>query len=98
MYTIYNDLPMRSIRKMQLAENSAARLIKRTTKRAHMTPILRELHWLPVVKRFQMLLFTFKSLNNVASTYICELLNRYEPNRPLRSACAINTDCFKKHL
>ena len=43
---------------------------------------------LPVVKRcqFKILVFTYKSLKNEAPSYISDLLNWYQPNRPLRSA------------
>ena len=85
---IYNGLPMKSIKRLQLTQNAAARLIRRIKKRAHITPVLRDLHWLPVVKRcqFKILVFTYKSLKNEAPSYISDLLNWYHPNRPLRSA------------
>ena len=45
---------MKSIKKLQLAQNSAARIIDRTPRRAHMTPVLRDLHWLPkILTRFR---------------------------------------------
>ena len=50
---IYNGLPMKSIKRLQLNQNAAGRLIRRTKKRAHMTPVLQDLHWLPVVNRCQ---------------------------------------------
>ena len=46
--SLYNGLHMKSIRKLQLAQNSAAPIIDRTPRRAHMTPVLRDLHWLPI--------------------------------------------------
>ena len=36
--SLYNGLPMISIKKLQLAQNFAARIIDRTPRRAHMTP------------------------------------------------------------
>ena len=48
---IYNGIPMKSIKRLQLTQNAAARLIRQIKKRAHITPVLRDLHWLPVVKR-----------------------------------------------
>ena len=36
------------IRRLQLIQNSAARLITRSSFRDHITPILYRLHWLPV--------------------------------------------------
>ena len=87
---IYNGLPMKSIKRLQLTQNAAARLIRRIKKRAHITPVLRDLHvhWLPVVKRcqFKILVFTYKSLKNEAPSYISDLLNWYQQNHPLRSA------------
>ena len=55
-----------------------------------MTPVLRDLHWLPIIKRvqFKILLLVFKSLHCEAPSYVhvCVLLNWYHPNRHLRSA------------
>ena len=79
---------MKSIKRLQMTQNGAARLIRRTKTRAHMTPVLRDLHWLPVVNRchFKILLFTYISLKSEAPRYISDLLNWYQLNRPLRSA------------
>ena len=57
---------------MQLTQHAAARLIKRFPKRAHMTPVLRELHWLSVVKlcQFKILVFTYRSLKNAAPLFM----------------------------
>ena len=47
-----------------------------------------ELHWLPVEHRivFKILLLVFKSLNNLAPSYISDLLTSYIPSRSLRSS------------
>ena len=81
-------LPMKSIHRLQLAQNAAARVIKRTPKREHMTPVLRDLHWLPINRRieFKILLFVFKALHSEAPPYLCDLFNWYHPNHHLRSA------------
>ncbi|KAI4888278.1 hypothetical protein NFI96_012149 [Prochilodus magdalenae] len=44
-------LPLRVIRLLQLVQNAAARLIFNLPKFTHVTPLLRSLHWLPVVAR-----------------------------------------------
>ena len=44
-------LPGKEISKLQRVQNSAARLITKTRKTDHITPILRKLHWPPVHKR-----------------------------------------------
>ena len=52
------------------------------------TPILKELHWLPVAQRIilKINLITFKCLNNLAPSHLKELLTLYRPNRTLRSS------------
>ena len=54
----------------------------------HITPILKELHWLPVSQRivFKLMLIVHKSVNNIAPIYISELLKVYTPSRNLRSS------------
>ena len=59
----HNDLE--SIKKLQLAQIYAARIIESTPRRAHMTPVLRDLHWLSIVKRcqYKILVFTYNVLH-----------------------------------
>ena len=72
---------------VQLIQNAAARLLTRTKKRDHITPILKSLHWLPVHFRidFKVLLLVYKSLNGLGPTYIADMLSLYTPGRELRS-------------
>ena len=46
----------------------------------NITPVLYELHWLPIYKRivFKLLLLVYWSVNQLAPTYLCELLKPYE--------------------
>ena len=48
------------------------------------------LHWLPVTKRiqFKILTITYKALNGMAPSYICDLLQVHHPNRNLRHGSA----------
>lgn len=77
----------KNLNQLQLVQNSAGRLLMRTRKRAHITPILKSLHWLPVRFRidFKILLLLYKSLNGLTPSYLSDLLLPYEPARPLRS-------------
>ena len=58
----------KSLKTLQLVQNAAARVLTRTKKREHISPVLASLHWLPVTSRieFKIILLTFKALNNMA--------------------------------
>ena len=77
-----------TLNRLQLVQNSAARLLTKTKKRAHITPVLKALQWLPVTSRidFKMILLVYKSLHGLASEYLKDLLLRYAPCRALRSS------------
>ncbi len=77
----------RLINKLQLVQNAAARVLTRTRKYEHISPVLSTLHWLPIKHRidFKILLMTYKALNGLAPQYLSELLSHYSPSRPLRS-------------
>ena len=72
-------LPKYQIQRLQSVQNCAARLVKRYPKFGHTSPLLSVLHWLPVEHRivFKILLLVFKSLNNLAPSYISDLLTPY---------------------
>ena len=82
------ELPQYLLDKVQRVQNAAVRLVSRTRKYDRITPVLRELHWLPVKQRiiFKILLFTYKALNVLAPQYISDFLVQYIPPRALRSS------------
>ena len=77
----------RSINRLQLALNTAARVVTCTRKYGHITPVLIKLHWLPVYYRvlFKVLLLVFKALNGkilVMTAFKIELEDKLERWRP----------------
>jgi hypothetical protein len=67
-----------------------ASVLTGTRSREHITPVLRELHWLPIKHRinFKIVLITYKALNSLAPPYLADLLHHHAPSRFLRSSSA----------
>lgn len=88
MNVLLVGLPEYMIRKLQVVQNNAARLVLRKKRRDHATPLLHHLHWLPIKARikYKVCLLTFKALNDIAPKYLQDLVTRYRPGRELRSA------------
>jgi len=80
-------MPNNQLKKLQHLQNIAARIITRSRRSVHITPILKQLHWLPIYYRieFKVLLYVYKSFNGYAPGYITDLLKHYSPSRLLRS-------------
>ena len=85
---LLNGISDALLKKLQLVQNTAARVLTKTRKYDHITPVLKDLHWLPVRERIQykILLLTWKSLHDVAPPYLKDLLIPYTPARDLRSS------------
>jgi len=66
--------------RLQAVQNAAARLISGTRRSEHITPVLRQLHWLPVRQRiieFKMAVLVYKALNGFSPQYLaddCQLI------------------------
>ena len=67
----YNDC---LIRRLQVVQNTAARLVTGTWRRDHISPVLRQLHWLPVHQRikFKLAVLVHKSLYGLPPKYLVE--------------------------
>ena len=74
--SILYNLPNKQIERLQRIQNQAARMLKRIPRRNHITPVLRELHWLRIHDRiiFKILLLSHKAVNNTAPEYLCDLI------------------------
>ena len=74
--------------KLQLIQNSAARLVTRTPMYEHISPVRQALHWLPIEARvhFKLLLFVYKILHNQAPVYLSDLITVKVFRMPTRSS------------
>ena len=81
------NVPLRLSSKLQRLMNAAARVISRKKSWQHITPTLKQFHWLPVIARikFKVLMMTYKCLNGSAPLYLQSLLKMYSSSRLLRS-------------
>ena len=89
--------PRVRLRKLQIAQNNAARLLSQISKRDHITPVLAQLHWLPIEERihYKVLCIIQQSFHVAnAPSYLREMCKPFESNRPLRSS----DDAFKLHI
>jgi hypothetical protein len=77
-----------NITKLQRVQNSLARIVLRAPWRASSMPLLKELHWLPMVQRpkYKVALITFKTLHTKEPSYLHSLIRPYVPARDLKSA------------
>jgi len=67
---------------------TAARALPSEKNTAHITPILSQLHWLPVVNRiqFKLLILVYKACHDPAPKHLAGLVQTYVPARTLRSS------------
>ena len=85
--SLFYGLPDTAIRRLQRIQNAAARLLSGTKKYDSITPVLKQLHWLPVRQRidFKVLLITFKALNDLAPNYLKDVILTKQHRRSLRN-------------
>jgi len=80
-------VPKQQLNRIQRIQNAAARVISRTKKFDHITPVLMNLHWLPIAERinFKIILLAFKALHGMAPKYIQDMVKIVKRDRTLRS-------------
>ena len=86
--SILAGLPQKQIHRLQVAQNAAARVVSRSRRSDHISPVLSDLHWLPVQNRInhKILSVTYQATESSTPVYLSDLLHKHAPARPLRSA------------
>ena len=71
---LYCGIAEALIIRLQSVQNAAARLVTDVGRREHMTPVLRQLHWLPVRQRgiFKLVTLVYRSLTGTAPAYLSD--------------------------
>ena len=77
-----------SLDRLQKVQNNAAWLALKLKKRDHITPALKQLHWLPIQSRitYKLCLHCHNFFSGSAPAYLSDLLTIYTPSRSLRSS------------
>ena len=74
--SLYANLPDSSLKLLRSVQNFAARLVFRRSLYCRISPILKELHWLPIAARidFKILLLTYKAVHFSVPPYLASQL------------------------
>lgn len=68
--SLYLGVAQSCLSRLQLVQNAAARLLTKTRKRENFTPVLVDLHWLPIEYRVQFKVLLFHSQAWDQTTYL----------------------------
>ena len=74
--SLFLCLPKNQLQRLQKVINSCAKLVFGAPRTAHVTPMLRSLHWLPIGPRIdhKVLTLTYKAISHGQPSYLAELL------------------------
>ncbi len=98
--SLLSGSPATLLDKLQKIQNAAAKLVLRGRIEKHATPLLKELHWLPIKQRhiFKTLLLVYKCMNDKGPKYLKQLLPPKPDPRPLRSSSEEFLDIPRSNL
>ena len=85
--SLLTGISQKTLSRLLKVQNCAARLITGSRKSSSITPVLKDLHWLPVALRikYKVLVICFNCIQKTAPIYLCDLVKLYRPSRNLRS-------------
>jgi len=78
----------KNLKKLQVVQNSLARVVTGVKRRDHIQPALKRLHWLPINERIQykVALITHKVISTQQPGYLADIVTIHKPSRDLRSS------------
>ena len=81
-----------NLARLQLVQNTLARVVAQKSRCDHITPVLSELHWLPICYRisFKIATISHRVLQFQQPSYLAALIPRYAPRRSLRSSSSLS--------
>ena len=73
-FLVWANTTKKNIELLHTMQNFAIRIVSGTRKFDHVTPILKQLQWLPIVKQLEVrdATMVFKCLNGLSPPYLCE--------------------------
>ena len=88
----YFGCPKNSLNSLQLIHNAAARILMRTNRRDHVSPVLASLHWLPVEFRieFKFSPHIYIALNDQAPSHCTIFSKQSESLSECRFTCGVS--------
>ena len=93
--SMWSSTTKKNIARLQKVQNFAARIVTGARKYEHITPMLKELHWLPVAKQLEVrdILMAFKCIKGLAPPSLC---NKFSTRSQVRTRNTRNKD--KLHI
>ena len=77
-----------NLNRLQVTQNSLARVVCQASRSASATELRRQLHWLPIRQRivYKLAVITYRTRSTGTPVYLADLIKNYHPSRTLRSA------------
>ena len=97
--SVWAKTSKKNLEKLQRVQNFAARIITGTKKHEHISPVLRELNWLPVhlTVQYRDTVMAFKCMKGLAPSYLCEKFRKRSEvhSRATRNNNMLNVPFYK---
>ena len=97
--SVWSNTAEKNLKKLQTVQNFAARIVTGSRKYEHITPVLKDLQWLPVKLQlyYRDAILAYKCMNGHAPSYLSsQFIERCdESKRPTRSSQLLNIPLFK---